>query len=696
MAFATKYRIEFDTIKNRQVKIDIEEDGFGGSVTNLTAAANPLEIDYPNGEFDKLASIRESKVRIRILSDVVSAEDFLTTSDTQYKVKIYVNGTVEWVGWLDNDYLSEPFLDTPEQIELSATDGLSLLKGIQLKDGVGAQIWGLYQVKTYIVTALFQTGLDLDFWSFINMYPASVSQRGTNADFDAFYYSWIMSHTFLEGPRDFNDCYTVLSKICEAFNCTLFQARGAWYFVHTNDRIAGDLDGTKRDYTGSALSTALNQNFAINIGLQETVKLINADAVISWEKAYKDAVIRYRFNQPPIYFRNWDLIDGTLSIPLSGLNRSVFTLDNWGTVDSVVASFYSLTNGGYIGVEFDAVTGAELTRYILFYRNNNPSPDKAVTTTRYPISKNDRVRLSYSRREKNASFSKTIHIAYVKLITDTDYYYLKLDGNWEKNVLTPAVAYGLASSFDRRNWIDVFAQSKGVPENGFIEITLMNDSSQTNANEIHYKDLSFSIETFFNQMTTVDGYEYKCEQTETLKNKYDNQIYISNSPNVSTQGAIMTSSYGQVADWKYYSALDVTAVNFAKYIDRATWRTLYRNFIRLEGALFDLYGGSRLLSPLNTIQFTAIPNTEFMLTTLRMDVANERAEFTAIELRKTNNTNDFDELGDESFRYLNVRSESVEKIYEDKKPLDYITGIFGNFIQKITKRKLTNRNSSLR
>lgn len=692
MAFATKYRIEFDTIKNRQIKIDIEEDGFGGSVTNLTAAANPLELNYPNGEFDKLAGIRESKIRIRILSGAVTAEDFLTTSDTQYKVKIYVNGTLEWVGWLDNDYLSEPFLDTPQQIELSATDGLSLLKGRQLADLSDNQLWGLDRVKNFIAYALDKTDLGLDFWSFINMYPASVSQRGTNADYDAFYYAHIMSHTFLEGPRDFNDCYTVLSKICEAFNCTLFQARGAWYIIQTNDRIAGDLDGTKRDSTGAAITTALNQDFSVNIGLEETVKLINADALLSWEKAYKDAVIRYRFNQPPIYFRNWDLIDGVYQVLLSTSTRAVNTLTNWNGIDSVLSSFYSLGSTVYTGIELDATTAAEQARYILFYEDTNPNNDNGITTTSYPCAKNDKVNISFSRREKNAGFVTSNALAcFVKLQVGSDYYTLDDTGKWYLNV-RKALQIGYSGSMDRGNWKDFSLQSENVPANGIVTVTFTSmGHSRTFANEVHFKDINFSITTYFNSISTVDGYEYKAEQTQTLKNNYDNQIFVSQSANISTQGAIMTSSYGQVADWKYYSALDATAVNFAKYIDRATWKTLYRNFYKLEGALYDLYSGSRLLSPLNTLKFTAIPNTEFMLTTLRMDVANESSEFTAIELRKTNTTDDFDEVGTESFRYLNIKSESEEKVYEDKKPLDYTNGALGLFFKAITTRKVRRR-----
>jgi len=65
----------------------------------------------------------------------------------------------------------------------------------------------------------------------------------------------------------------------------------------------------------------------------------------------------------------------------------------------------------------------------------------------------------------------------------------------------------------------------------------------------------------------------------------------------------------------------------------------------------DLYSSGRLLSPLNTVEFTAIPDKEFLITTLQMDVRNESAEFTMVEIRDTSNTDDFTHLGTEDFKY---------------------------------------------
>jgi len=692
MSYATKYRIEFDTIKGRSVKIDIEENGFGGSVTNLTAyGESPLEINYPNAEFDKLAGIRESKARFKILSGDVSASDFLTTSDTQYKVKIYINGTVEWVGWLDNNYLSEPFLDTPVSIELSASDGLSLLKTTDLGDFSDGQIWGFYQVKNFIAWALHKTRLTLDWWSFINMFPAGADQRDVDDDFDAFYYSVVQSHMFLTGPRNFDDCYTVLSKIMESYNCVLFQSRGAWFIVQVNDWIAGRLDCNRRDYAGLVQESVTDQGFGLTIGLDETVKLINADAQLSWEKLYKEAVHYYNFKKPPIYFRNWDLRDGVYKPLLSTSSREVYELSDWTTTQNPI----SVGDDAYIGIEIDSVTNSELVRYLLFYEDTDPNNDNGVKTTGYRVGKNDKVQFSYSIREKNAGLANSQQFCYVYLnVGGGNYYTLNDDGKWYYNI-NKAIGKSWASVEDRRFWKDFSIQSEGLPADGTITIEITSiGHSRTSNNEVHFKDISFDVLNYFNEMVSVDGFEYKSSQSGNIKRKYDNELFFAKSDNVGTCGAILKDDYTQLAEWKYYSAADGTAVNFSKYINRAAWRTLYRNFTRIEGKLMDLYSSGRLLSPLNTVEFTAIPDKEFLITTLQMDVRNESAEFTMVEIRDTSNTDDFTHLGTEDFKYKNVKQQDPDgKIEKPKVPINWKFGTIGVIMSLIRRGNIKRFNN---
>lgn len=714
MAYNTKYRIEFDTIKGRSVKVDIEEDAFAGSITELIAAGEtPLEINYPNGEFDKMTGIRESKVRIKVLSTNVDTTDFLITSDTQYKVKVYINNTIEWVGWLDNDYITEEFLDTPVVIELSASDGLSLAKSVQIADFSNQQLWGLYSVNQYIACALNATGLELDYYSFINMFPSGTS-RGTNGT-DAFFVSLLTSQTFIRGPREFDDAYTVLSKIMQAFGCNLFQARGAWYIIQTNDRIANDLDGNRRNASGTYQENHLNQSFAIDIGLNEVTKLINADALTSWEREFKETVIKYSFKMPPIFFRNWDLIDGVFSSPLSGIvtrfkkvdgvvtsfsvQRQVYELDNW-VESSNAPNVYTITYEPYTGVEIDNTTTSELVRYLMFYSGTEDFTTgfKGIRTTAYPVNKDDVFSLSFSTREKNTGFKNNAQGIFVRIYkSNGDYYFLEPNGRWrfqgQGGISNIGKVWERAE--DRRFWKDYEIESEPIPENGLLSIMFTNfGHSRTASNEVHFKDLNVDIRTYFNEMLEVDGYEYKNSQTSELKNLYDNEIFVSKSDNIGTQGAILDTNYAQVASWKLSGANDNTAVPFAKYIARGYWRAMYRNYQRMEGRLFDLYQGSRLLSLLNTVQFSAITNKEFMITTLNMDVRQEAAEFTMVELRNTANTDDFTQTGTENFKYLNVKARNFDEVIkEPRTPIDWkygTAGVVASLLRKNKRRRFNN------
>lgn len=698
MAFAVKYRSEFDTIKGRRIKVDIEEDAFGGSITTLTASGlSPLKINYPNGEFDKLTGIRESKVEFLVLNDTVTAADFLTTSDNQYKLKIYVNDTLEWVGWLDNDQLQETFIDTPTEIRLTANDGLSLIKNKEFDNAFGAQFWGIASIKGYIGVCLHNTELDLRWTSFINMYPEGEDQRGVDPDFDAFYYAHVTSFTFLTGPRNYDDCYTVLSKIMESFGCMLFQARGQWWIIQTNDRISGQLDGTQReDAVGTQVNVEINDaSYQFEIGLNKDHKLRNADALIGWEKAFKNVSIDYEFKMPPVFFRNFDLLDGSFVAPPSTSSRAVYTLDHW----------TELNLDTFVGVEIDTTVLAELRRYI-FQIPNSPYGTVAsqswVRTTSFYINANDRVSFSYQTSEKNSVFALGKQVHYVVLTDGVDTYRLTEDGRWIiPSSTTPGfgaggVGYTWLAAEDRRFWKSYSITAVDpTPVSGEIYLLFVGQSHANGGanNEVRFMDIQFSITPYFNEKLTVSGYEQKSEQAATLKNNYDNQIYISKSDNIGTQGAILNPDYSQILNWKYYTEDDADAVPFHKYITRAYWKCVYRNFVKMEASLFNLHDG-RLISLLNTCTIDDIPDTEFLITTMSSDIRQESSEVTLVEVRDTSSTDDFDELAaSETFKYLNVRQEIFNEIPEEKKPLEWRFGPIGlivSLMQRNKRRRFNN------
>ena len=665
------------------------------SISLTGYSQSPLEINYPNGEFDKMCPIRESKARIRIVPDVVEAADFVIDYDTQYKVTVSLFGAITWVGWLSNDLITEPFLDVADVIELSASDGLSILKTKPLADENDEQLWGKYQVIKFIWNALYHNKLELNIGTYINMYPDGYFERDAGIPgeigWDIFDQVWMMSHTFLKGPREFDDCYEVLSKIMQAFGCTLFQGGGKWWIVQNNDRLAGVLNGTNRDFEGEYQSIQMgNVRSPISVGLNETTKFINADALLSYEKPFKEVAVKYSFDLPPIFFRNFDLIDlGSYVSETSsgGVTFKKYNIIYWLEAPTSLVTFYGFINTGYIIVESDTATTAEKKRYLSFPSGNTAAGAKATST--YPVNANDVVDLSYSVRSTDQTFQNGKQWAYVVLLSNSGtVYYLDVDGSWQ--TARRSVGYMYVSSQDRRFWVDYNITSRPLPAAGFIQLVFTGVSPVIAAHEIQYKDIDFSLTTSFNDQITVDGYEFKNENNLLLKNLYDNELFASHSPNVSTIGALLTAATEPtlLTNFKYKGNTYPTVMPFAKYISRSYYRTMYRQFIRLEGRLYDLYSYFGGFNPLNSIEITEIPNKEFMLTTMQIDVRQESAEVTMIELRNTNNTNDFTENGTESFRYLNAKEkDSDNPIKEPKTPIDWKFGALGILVSLITRNK---------
>lgn len=677
------------------------------AVVDLTGySETPVELNYPNGEFDKMTPIRESRMRIKVLADVVNAEDFYITKETQYKVKLYINNDLHWVGWLDNDYITEPFLDTNVFIELSANDGLSLIKNIPLQDFDGNQIWdNVMSILDYIKYALYQTKLELDFWSFINMYPydefniypVRQANIGGTWDYDAFYYSFTKSQTFLKGPRDFDDCYEVLSKIMQAFGCTLFQAQGKWYIINMNDRILGVLGGTLRNYNGVAISAITNlYNFVnIDIGLNKATKLINADALTSIEKPFKEVVIKYSFDTPPVYFRNFDLLDGTLLTSTPTLKT--YSVLYWGALHTPLTNFYGYVNDGRIRSELDADNGAELIRYLQL-QTANVAGAWAKRTTDYLINAGDSIDLSFFVKEDVEGLQNGKCWVYVILYnadTNTNRY-LDIDGSWQSAFRS--VGYQWVSVEDRRFWKEYAISSQPVPFSGIISVQFTGVSNVGGTHNIFFRDFSFSVNLNANNFVKAAGYEFKSENAGNLKTKYSNEIFISNYKNISSIGVLTNDSAlpDPLPNWRYRANQDII-LPFAQYVNRGYFRTMYRRYQRIEGRLFDIYQNDLLISPLQNISFDEISQGIFMATTLQIDIRNESAEFTMIEFIgkiKEIEENDRAEIGVESFRYLDVKAKDYDDpIKEPKIPIDYKWGAVGIISSLIRRGKIRRFNN---
>lgn len=217
MAYATHWRGEFTDNEGEDWKIEIQEDGYGGSVDTMQMSGNPLTIEWPSTSDDlHEQNIRGSQAQIEVYSESDMEYATLFTSDKlEYKVNIYYDDTtLYWTGFVTADTWREPYADYPYRTVISATDGLGLLKDFDFTD---LSLDGRQTAAKVIHDILELISVD-EFTEYINLYSTIMASTTSDSVLDQvklFCPIWADS-----------SCYDVLEDILKLFNAGIKQELG--------------------------------------------------------------------------------------------------------------------------------------------------------------------------------------------------------------------------------------------------------------------------------------------------------------------------------------------------------------------------------------------------------------------------------------------------------------------------------------
>jgi len=689
MAYATKYRIEFDTLKLRSVKIDIQEDAFAGAVTDVKGLG--AELEWPNGDKSKVADVRESFLRIQILTS--SPTDFIAENATTYKVLLYFQGTLNWSGWLDAGEINYRLQDGVQPVILNAKDGLHLLQEADFRDLSGNKPILVKKIAEIISYCLNTTGLGLDFNTWINIFPEGYSVRDAGADptgaRDPFNHVYISARTFQTGEGEYDNPYTILQKICTSYKMTMFQARGAWHFVYVEDWIRGNgLYGTRYNASASPQAPSLAQTHQIDVGLLLETKFVNDDALVSIQDNLKKVRLNYAFDIPPSLVNNVDNNSGAF-ISILNLIYAKYALDGWTTVQTDCLFSVALLS---VNSDIDY----EKQRFLQFI-DDNVETSAAAYSGAVICNKGDFINFSFKYTLHQVSYLSQLKCA-IQVNQDVFPFAsrrLGADGKWKTDLATtidsPNSDAGGNFLYPRFGTFNI-ANVEPIPFNGSLNIYFINAGwPAAPVNTLYHGifDIKLDYTPYIGEagQTTAAGHYYEAFETYKTKSIYEEEIFLCDSLNIATSGALLDSNAHLITNWFHQGVTE--SVKFGKLICRALWKLFYRNFFRLEAAVLNVYDGAYLISPLNTILPDSFENKEFQITTLRVDLKNELAEGTFVELQVFTNTDDFDEVATtEAYKLINITEK--EKFAEDKPfrtPPPYQYGALGFVVWMIKNRK---------
>lgn len=709
MAYNTKYKIEFTSLLDNEVRIELQQDGFSGTITNVTGTGASLV--RADGDRDKMVGVRSSSLEFSIIcNDTLTPDLFFTESDTQTKVLLYFNDVLNWAGWLDSSAFEFPFFDANIEFKLTARDGLHLLSKAKFTEFSSVNPWGVYSIVDVIGYCLNITNLFLDYWTWIDVYPNDYPIRGASGDTlgdnDPLNNVYIDIGTFRTGSDEYDSPMTILEKVCESFKMVLFQAKGQWHVVYIEDWIRNlGLTGTRWSTSIFAQEYVENEFNEFDIGLSRNYKLINANANCSLQSAKKSARINYAFDIPPSKVRNQDFNTGeSLGIDPLDSQYERFNLEGWYyTGQRPYAYGYVLDNNAVI---------ESPKRWIQFVDDGSNNFTELISDSIIASASDDfTVSFKYGMRDLVHNWTSKMYFD-IKLVDNLGTIYLKADGTWSSTrQMMPMpllkVNGNTSTYYTHKNPNEITISSTvSLRAGGNLFIMFRSEDplggesvAPTNSLFGSIFDLEFTYKgklavsrrdsNLYGYFRTLpSGMYFESKKDKVTKSDFNNETYITHSPNIATKGALFSSSVTYLKNWNHRGVSEM--ISLGKLITRAIWKLGYRTFYRMEATSLNISINDYLISNLHIAKIDELPNKKFMIATITTDLYNEKAELTMVELLNDATTNDFDEVATiEKNKYI---SDFGERIFPaprrtSRDPVSFSGGIFGFLFSLLSKRQ---------
>jgi hypothetical protein len=328
MAWAVKYRLEIADERSVAWKIDIEEDAFGGSITDLVGGEDPLIFSWDNDSDDVFDPIKSSRAKItmKVSTDFVMA-DLYSTEDLQFRVNIYQNSVLFWTGYLMQNY-SEPYECVPFDVTVTAYCGLEYLKDKIFKYTTATEDDTYYNGRTreseIVINILGKIGYT-GFTEYVNIYEESM---GTTVDDSPFDQTYIDVDVF----KDMY-CYEVLQEILKKYDACIIHKAGGFVIYRPKELTGATVYG--RIFTSSTAksSTSFAPIQYINRTAHSTVFCqVPGGALITQRPAKKVTVYQDCGNKIS-WIDNWEF----KREEFAGADMSTWVPNYWTKVDIAYA-----------------------------------------------------------------------------------------------------------------------------------------------------------------------------------------------------------------------------------------------------------------------------------------------------------------------------------------------------------------------
>lgn len=223
MAYATKYRFVFDSVAGTSFRIDIQKDGYSGSVLKRRLG-QPPHLRRDSAQNGICGTSLDIYAECAVDGEFA---EFYTTDARAYKVQVqmYLSGswTTIWTGFISPELYSEPEIAPPYDVCITAVDGLGELKMYSFPAN------GRQSLRTHLQTILAYTGLDTYATDIISV----SSLRATSPTISA---ATMLANTYVNLDHlSEGNCYDALQAIMQTLHMTITRYNNKWLLIRDSD-----------------------------------------------------------------------------------------------------------------------------------------------------------------------------------------------------------------------------------------------------------------------------------------------------------------------------------------------------------------------------------------------------------------------------------------------------------------------------
>ncbi len=340
MSKVLRYVFLFDS-EFHGYKIEHYQEGFSGTSQFRRLGAAPVFV-RDKAENGIMGTSIELSIEADLNNELV---DFYTTDSKKHLFKLYIDETLKWQGYALPERYSESYVAPPYDVEVTAADGLGILKSVDF------DLTGQYSISQIIKYILDKTQLYLDFEFLFNI---SVSGQGNGMC--TLSQTKVWAQTWAEMT-----CYDALSAIMVDIHAFVTQKDGRWLIARYSDLLS-----LSWIYSND-LTTILNSRYlpVVDLGSELEARPIGSLS-LDINPAKKSCLFTFPYIQKPSFLNNYNFYSDLSFWDYNEATRFIYNEVAYARLDGIL----SLQLGGvfkYIQQSITVNQGTQIYELIFKY-----------------------------------------------------------------------------------------------------------------------------------------------------------------------------------------------------------------------------------------------------------------------------------------------------------------------------------------